>query len=643
MSSSANGRYQSRLFNFLNRQSHRLKDQCDRAVRHAKVAASWGVQILLYPVYLTVQATRFAGHQLKQTVQQQWLQLQASKPSEAATPPPADTPIQEVLRTVDTFAIAGVQVQKLVEDTQPLPLVEPAVDASTDLIPVAASALEAAITITETPSEAVVSLAEMPLVAAPASELQPQPSLIAGVATLLATRRLVLVTTENQILDILTPQQQQNLLQRIHWEIADYWRQWRLIQGTQRKFTGRVSEGRSHVLPPMRLFWRLMAWVQTSPVAIATNLFQESALVNTENLQLSYPNLEATLYPPGILAESNFTETVSEDNLQLLPATSPFEQRLILLDRTVAELETHPLESVTELTVAIAQQTQTLLQRVQAKVQQPVVSSPASLDAPESNSFKIQLLIRAAIDYFFGRRGGQLPQTAGENQSPASFSGTSSIRTHHLPGQRSDTSSVVGDPWLVWEDLFTSLDTPLTEPQPDPWTDSANPTSPPNKLPGKSHTSPALPGHVEIPPENIVWSLVKRRLRFKKADLQHSPPASDAGEKRPRQTAAATQSPSKPASVASIPDGIRVSVHTTSLLERSVDSTAQIESSLIRPVTSRTPNTSLDHTPDWIETKATPTGYVKHPLEQLLEWLDFAMLWLEEMLMKIWRWIKQLG
>jgi len=35
-------------------------------------------------------------------------------------------------------------------------------------------------------------------------------------------------------------------------------------------------------------------------------------------------------------------------------------------------------------------------------------------------------------------------------------------------------------------------------------------------------------------------------------------------------------------------------------------------------------------------------GYVKHPLEQLLEWLDRAMLWLENFLMIVWRWVQQL-
>jgi hypothetical protein len=53
-------------------------------------------------------------------------------------------------------------------------------------------------------------------------------------------------------------------------------------------------------------------------------------------------------------------------------------------------------------------------------------------------------------------------------------------------------------------------------------------------------------------------------------------------------------------------------------------------------------NTQMQPTPDWIETNATVMGYVKHPLEQLLQWLDRAMLWLEEVSIKLWKWVQQL-
>jgi hypothetical protein len=41
----------------------------------------------------------------------------------------------------------------------------------------------------------------------------------------------------------------------------------------------------------------------------------------------------------------------------------------------------------------------------------------------------------------------------------------------------------------------------------------------------------------------------------------------------------------------------------------------------------------------WIETEAQLVGYVKHPLEQLLEWLDQGMVWLETQLSRVWNWL----
>jgi hypothetical protein len=53
-------------------------------------------------------------------------------------------------------------------------------------------------------------------------------------------------------------------------------------------------------------------------------------------------------------------------------------------------------------------------------------------------------------------------------------------------------------------------------------------------------------------------------------------------------------------------------------------------------------NHDIEPAPDWIETEAIATGYVKHPLEQILEWLDVGMLLLEEVTIKAWQWMRQL-
>jgi hypothetical protein len=287
MSSGSPGRYQSRLFNFLNRQSRRLTDQYDRTVRHLKVAAVWGTQILLYPVYLVVQAALSAGRQISCAAQAGWSPLKAFTSSQPPEPPPAaDTPIQQVLSEVNTLKLnVGRLTQELkVESSEDNP--QPA-----NLQPATASNLQPA-----TPTD----------LSKTTQESSEEHWMIQGVASLLATHTLVLVTVQNQILDILTPQQQKKLASKISWEMANLRRQWRIAQASEHQFTQRLSGlDQPRVFPPVRLFWNLMAWVQTSPVAIAANLFQESTLVRCGELKVegsnssTFSNLQPSTFKPS--------------------------------------------------------------------------------------------------------------------------------------------------------------------------------------------------------------------------------------------------------------------------------------------------------------------------------------------------------
>src|SRR4028119_2143072 len=197
MSSAPPGRYQSRLFNFLNRQSQRLTDQCNRAVRHLKVAAVWGAQILLYPVYMLVQAGLSAGRQLSSAAQAGWPQLNTSTQSQQQeTPPTADTPIQRVLSEVqrldfqvekfpEVLKVGRLKVKSYENNLQPLTASKLQIS---KLQPSTASKLQPA-----TPTH----------LSKTAAQSSDERWMIQGMASLLATRTLVLVTVQNQILDIL--------------------------------------------------------------------------------------------------------------------------------------------------------------------------------------------------------------------------------------------------------------------------------------------------------------------------------------------------------------------------------------------------------------------------------------------------------
>lgn len=153
---------------------------------------------------------------------------------------------------------------------------------------------------------------------------------IRGIATLLDHRSqphspqtLVLVTSENVLLDILTPTQQDRLRQRLAWEIAHYRRYWELRQMTARVFKPIAPAAKTTpVFPLVRRFQQLMAWVQASPVAMTTNLFQEAQQMRvlspavpvwtTDKVELPDPWSDGLSDSPAPLRMSDWSELVSQ-------------------------------------------------------------------------------------------------------------------------------------------------------------------------------------------------------------------------------------------------------------------------------------------------------------------------------------------
>jgi hypothetical protein len=251
---SSSGRYQSRVLSFLSQQSLKLRDRLGQAFRHTQVAAIWGTQILLYPIYAVFQSTRLVGKQLRQTVRQIFPQLQSSGRSPHPTSPTAgdlitsDTPLQEVLGTLQTFELP-IQI---------------------------AAGSAATAQLTSALAEQPVYVGSVAIVSQPVAPLT-----VRGIASEIATRHLVLVTPQNETLDILTMEQQHYLFQRLIWALAHFWRTQRQLQSTYRARSTflPLPLARETQLAPVRWFNHFMIWLQTSPVAAATNLFHEAELV----------------------------------------------------------------------------------------------------------------------------------------------------------------------------------------------------------------------------------------------------------------------------------------------------------------------------------------------------------------------------
>lgn len=528
----SSGRYQSRLFNFVYQQSRRVTQHLHSASRHLQVAAIWGVQIILSPLYLLFQSTESAGKQLHSSSKQSLLQLPANHPdSQPQTPPTADTPIQQVLRLVDS-----------------LPSQEPAnfltffVSNALKRFNFFLHSPKNTSNLTHSSSPISEKLKESNLILTKKSLLSTRNCpIVRGIATQLSSRTLVLVTAQNQILDILTTQQQQKLQQRIIGEVAKYWRYQRLAH------LGR----------------------------------QEAELI---------------LQPDSAIA---------------------------FLDRTVANLESAHLAPVSKtalsVTLAVAQRSRAIAQVIQTHLTMSFggKSSLHSQDS-EARTIKIQALIWAAIDYFFGDHRGLPLEQNRQTQKPL----LNRRFVFKLPYSSQLISTDV-DPWLSESDLFGDLEAESKQ------TIFAQPQTLIHK------TKQALPSsHL------IKYSWQKMSDRFQR----FLPQLKQASElvKRQKTTHSVIETHKTANNAALIfgkGDYSSIATPKTTLSpvsQHRQESTSKISNQV------HSQSTEIDPAPDWIETHATAIGYVKHPLEQLLALLDRVMLWLEELLMKILQWIQQL-
>ena len=213
-----------------------------------------------------------------------------------------------------------------------------------------------------------------------------------------------------------------------------------------------------------------------------------------------------------------------------------------------------------------------------------------------TKTFQIQVLIRVAIDYFFKRDYAER-----------------SARGDRISKLPEFTTNNLEDPWLEMSDLFGNEDFAK---QSLVLEQSATSTSylPENKKVTQSDQ------------ELNKYSLNSLLKRWRQPTQKNS---ASITVKTPQITEITKAQPSSLSQKLKVYQKIKAAVATNSHSFNLGNSVAAKSSD------------SLEPKPDWIETNATTMGYVKHPLEQLLEWLDLAMLWLENTLVKFWHWLQQ--
>ncbi|MBF2016991.1 MAG: hypothetical protein IGS23_17690 [Rivularia sp. T60_A2020_040] len=620
MPSASKGRYQSRLFNFFHKQSRRFGEGFGRSLRQLQVATSWSLEALSKSIYLLLQkAVDSAGTQLSAAKEESKLKLQPSEPA-------ADTAILRILENIETQYIPSLDNSQLSISTTSKTNIVPLKSCSlsnqkSEFVEIseqdvcASPTLYEGTTITPFPVEDCrnknrrdaenteergsekCGLGGLPheqlfktkerLVILEGdrsnliseedgiSNLKYSSGKIQGIASQLSNHNLVLVTSENEILDILTLSQQQTLQNKIISEIANYWRSWRLSQVKQ----------------------------ETKLLSRVGSIFKIIAPSNQEKTEILFPisiNARVTINP----------------------------KTLASLDTAVAKLETNALVPVSRAQMIVKQRGGELIKVVRTKLDiflygdrnLTVNSKQVVADGNlESQKSKIQALISAALNYFYGE-----PQNKKIKQTPPKrYLSTTKSKTPQLQSQQST------DDWLSFNDLFNS------------------------GLPQRNQKNQALNNNVETikkqlkPSTEVNNSSAKLFGRFQIPNWRTLRLKQKAGLQKPQkpvlrhqQDGYITKNQQDGYIKKSGQDGyIKKSgqdARTTGIYQKiTITPNSRLKNQNQGEITQTHESTQVEAKPEWIETKAELIGYHKHPLEQLLALIDTAMLKIEEVFVNL--------
>ncbi|QUS59647.1 hypothetical protein [Synechocystis sp. PCC 7338] len=607
--SSSRGPYKSRLFTNLNRQSQRLRDRLGETVRHLRVAAEWGVQALIYPFYWLLHPEKWLGPVLGGDGNQGAPALPPGQGGDKVNSEDgghlaiaADQPIETVLTSLQAwFDHAGVnqtsQGLVLSQDFSALinnqSLGEDGVSVNNQDLTLPGEQKKPALPPSNNPSP----LANFGEQVKSIFRTDNNAIVVQGLASRCGDRRLVLTTKENLTLDVFSPEQQQQLQQQIRRELAQWhyqrrrqWalqaKQWRgipLITGADSNGPGEQS---GKVLAPLDWLWQGIYHWQTSPALpsstaiVATNTVQANVVGIKHWLGQTNRHLKNLGQQPVIEATVVKSQQLSQQIVEVLPPT-------------------------------VQHLGQDLQQRVQQTLEQLFNPDRHPTNAPDP--FELKVILQAAIAYFFAPQGSSSAQSLGgegENKPV-------------LPGENSSS-------WLAWEELFADLPMPaMVTPllgqgngattgahAVEQWTEESienphnfalsvpgnhspaidAPSHRRSKHPGRKKSalvnsvSPGVPGMVvQDPWLEEDWGLDEKVL-------------SDQGEIKPKGQF----------------------LHSTGPMAKQQRSPQEVETAF-----------------DWIETQAQSLGYDRHVLVWCLEWLDRLVYGLEQLLAKVWQWLRQ--
>lgn len=276
-------------------------------LRQGRTAAIWGLQVAVYPLYAAVQGLRMGHRRLQATRswRSAWASFTGALPPELVA---ADTPIRALLSVIQPPVVHSQMVRP----------------GGLQLVNVHGPWLK------QSKAGAVLTPGQWHLV--------PLDQPIRGIASDLATQQLVLVTVDNRIFVDLTDDQQQRLQQALVLMLAEYARvQRRHSLNSRLQQPGLpLPQTNPAVLPPMRWLPAALRWLQTSPLAAATNLFGEASQQamttaitlhrRTTHRAIKRHQIEAATTEPKNPYSHYLPSILGRPALRVLPATASVEQ-----------------------------------------------------------------------------------------------------------------------------------------------------------------------------------------------------------------------------------------------------------------------------------------------------------------------------
>ena len=522
--------YQSRLFNFIVEQSQKLTDRAALTFRQIKVATIWGIQTVTYPFYALAQTV---GLKLGTTQTSQFV-------FDSDTTP--DTPISRILAAVRD----ELETENLTQTLSPSGESNRLSKLRSQFL----NFLQTRLALFETSATH------------PSAKLLPSHS-IRGIATRLADRHLVLVSSKNRVLDILPLPKQQQLHQRIVAEVSRLQPQkkgWRTSPiELLKQWTQQTAEPlNSH--PQIAAVDKTVAELESRHLASFEKLktfTQQFTQTSKETIQNTLSNLRQQA--EGIAGFSP-NPTLPDPWLTEKPQDTP-SVRLPLKPNQPISFKVLPQQPVVELP-SRKRFLDFVKTRLSALQNSALIRQPAKLTTPEGNNPELEL---PPLE--------KKPTVLGDITTLVRVAIEDLVDRHNLPGLGPDRNSQL---------------------------------------------SPSLPSFADLKlPTNFLQTTLANLSQLYRETTQNSP-------------LSLTQSTSK----------VAVENEASIVTTRS-EKLSEIDEVTRQGTVSKQANTSSDTETEWIETAATSTGYVKSIGERVLEWLDLAMFWIEEQILKLWQWIRQ--